>query len=54
MSTELLRTPAAARRLGISTKDLVRLAYERKVDFVLIRGLLHFAPEILDEYQASA
>jgi hypothetical protein len=53
MSTELLRAPAAARRIGIPTKELVRLAFERKIRFVLVRGLLHFSPDVLDDYQAG-
>ena len=47
-SVELLRATEAARRLSISTKDLLRLVYERRIRFVMVDGIAHFRPEDLD------
>lgn len=50
----LLRAPEAARELGISTKELLRLVYERKIRYVMVDGIAHVLPEALAEYRAKA
>lgn len=54
MVTEPLRATPAARRLGIPTKELLRLAYERKIRFVMVDGMAHFPEDAITEYQAQA
>jgi len=44
----------AARRLGIPTKELLRLIHERKIRYVMVRGIAHIRPDALDEYRARA
>jgi len=51
---EPLRAPEAARRLGISTKDVLALAHERRIDYVMRDGIVHFPPDALERYLASA
>lgn len=54
MSAEPLRAAQAARRLGIPTKELLRLAYERRIQFVMVDGVAHFPEDAIAEYQARA
>jgi hypothetical protein len=50
MPAEPLRAAPAARRLGIPTKDLLRLVYERKIRFVMVDGVAHLPEDALGEY----
>jgi excisionase family DNA binding protein len=54
MAAELLRASEAARRLGISTKELLRLIHERKIRFVMVKGIAHVPDDAIDEYRAKA
>jgi excisionase family DNA binding protein len=54
MSTELLRASEAARQLGIRTKELLRLVHERKIRYVMVKGIAHIPSDALDEYRAKA
>jgi excisionase family DNA binding protein len=54
MAAELLRAPEAARRLGISTKDVLRLIYERKIRYVMVDGIAHIPDDAVDEFRAKA
>jgi excisionase family DNA binding protein len=54
MSDDPLRATEAARRLGISTKDLLRLIHERKIRYVMVDGIAHVPTDALDEYRAKA
>jgi hypothetical protein len=47
----LLRATPAARRLGLSTKELLRLAYERRIRDVVVEGIAHFRPVDLKAYE---
>lgn len=38
---ELLRATQAARRLGVSTRDLVQPVQERKIRYVMVKGTAH-------------
>ena len=38
-----LRAAQAARRLGIPTKELLRLVYERRIRYVMVDGIAHVA-----------
>ena len=52
MATELLRATEAGRRLGIPTKELLRLIHERKIRYVMVNGIAHVPVDALDEYRA--
>lgn len=53
MSDELLRAPEAARRLGISTKDVLYLIHERRITYVMVDGIAHIPPEAVTAYEAK-
>jgi excisionase family DNA binding protein len=54
MPDELLRASQAARRLDISTKDLLRLVHERRIRYVMIDGIAHVPVDALDEFRSRA
>ena len=54
MSTDVLRATEAARRLGIPTKELLRLVHERRIRYVMVNGIAHIPVDALDEYRARA
>jgi len=54
MPTEPLRATEAARRLGISTRELVRLIHERRIGYVMINGIAHVPVEAIEEYRNKA
>lgn len=54
MPDDLLRATEAARRLGIPTKELLRLIYEREMRYVMVKGIAHVPLDALEEYQARA
>jgi hypothetical protein len=54
MSTELLRASEAARRMGLPTRDLVRLMYDHKLRYVMVDGIAHVPADALDKYRATA
>ncbi len=51
---ELLRSSEAARRLDVSTKDLLRLIYERRIRHVMVDGIAHIPADAVEEYRAQA
>jgi excisionase family DNA binding protein len=54
MAIEPLRATEAARRLGIPTKELLRLIHERKIRYVMVNGIAHVPIDALDEYRKQA
>lgn len=54
MSPEPLRATVAARRLGMSTSDLLRLIHDRQIRYVMIDGIAHVPDDVIVEYQARA
>ena len=54
MSTELLRASEAARRLDMSTKDLLHLVHQREIRYEMVDGIAHIPSDALDEYRAKA
>ena len=54
MSTELLRASEAARRLDISTKELLRLVHGRRIRYEMVDGIAHIPDDALQEYRASS
>ena len=54
MSTELLMASEAARRLGLSTKELLRLVHGREIRYQMVDGIAHIPLDALEEYRARA
>jgi len=48
-----LRAAQAARRLGIPTKELLRLVYERRIRYVLVDGIAHVPIDAVEEYRSK-
>ena len=49
-----LRASQAARRLGITTKDLLRLVYERRIRYVMVDGIAHIPIDAVEDYRSKA
>lgn len=47
----LHRAPEAARRLGITTKELLRLVHTRRLRHVVVEGVVHVSDSALLEYE---
>ena len=54
MSVELLRASEAARRLEMSTKELLRLVHGREIRYEMVDGIAHVPTDALEEYRARA
>ena len=54
MSAEPLRARDAAVQLDLSTKELLRLVYERKIRYVMVDGIAHIPEDALDEYRRQS
>lgn len=54
MAVEPLRATEAARLLGVPTRELLRLIYERRIRYVMIDGIAHVPVDAVDEYRARA
>lgn len=54
VDTAPLRAAQAARQLGMPTKELLRLVYERKIRYVMLNGIAHIPADAIEEYQAQA
>jgi excisionase family DNA binding protein len=49
---DVLRATEAARQLGISTKDLLRLVSQHEIRYAMIRGIAHLPRDAVSEYRA--
>jgi excisionase family DNA binding protein len=54
MATDPLRAAEAARRLGILTKELLRLVHDRQIRFVMVKGIAHIPDDDVEEFRARA
>jgi len=54
MTEEILRASEAARRLDLSTKELLRLVHKREIRYVMIDGIAHIPIDALNEYRVRA
>jgi excisionase family DNA binding protein len=54
MAADLLRASEAARRLGVPTKELLRLVHERKIRYVMVKGIAHVPDDAVEEFRARA
>jgi excisionase family DNA binding protein len=53
MNGDVLRATEVARRLGLPTKELLRLIHERRIRYVMVSGIAHVPVDALDEYQTK-
>lgn len=53
MPADALRASEAARRLGVPTKDLLRLIHDRKIRFVMVDGIARIPEDAIGEYRSS-
>ena len=54
MAAELLRASEAARRLDLSTKDVLRLIHDRQIRYRMVEGIAHVPEDAVEEYRARA
>lgn len=54
MPDTALRATEAARRLGVPTKELLRLIQSRKIRYVMVDGIAHVPEDALAEYRIDA
>jgi hypothetical protein len=54
MTAELLRASEAARRLDMSTQELLRLVHGREIRYEMVEGIAHIRTDALEEYRAQA
>ena len=54
VTAELLRASEAARRLGISTKEFLRLVHGREIRYEMVEGIAHIPTDAVEEYRAQA
>jgi excisionase family DNA binding protein len=55
MPTEPLRATEAARRLGVTTRDVLMLVRDQQIRYVMIDGIAHIPVDAIEEYlQARA
>jgi hypothetical protein len=54
MTAELLRSSEAARRLDMSTKELLRIVHGRGIRYQMVEGIAHIPTDALEEYRAQA
>jgi hypothetical protein len=54
MTAELLRASEAARRLDMSTKELLRLVHGREIRYEMVEGIAHIPTDAREEYRAQA
>ena len=54
MPAEPLRATEAARRLGLPTRELLRLVHERKIRYVMVEGIAHIPVDAIEEYRTKA
>jgi hypothetical protein len=54
MAADLLTASEATRRLGIPTKESLRFVHERKIRFLMVKGIAHVPDDAVAEFQARA
>lgn len=54
VAIEILRASQAARRLDLSTKDVLRLIHDRQIRYVMVEGIAHVPEDAIEEYEARA
>ena len=53
-TTEPLRAADAGRRLGASTREIIRLICQHELRYEMVNGIAHIPADALEEYRARA
>lgn len=53
MTAHVLRLSQAARALGVETREVARLVYERRIQFVMIDGIAHIPDDAVEAYRSA-
>ena len=53
MTAEPLRVTQAAKRLGLTTRQVLQLISDRRVPYVMVDGIAHVPEEFLEDYRAA-
>lgn len=48
MPAEILRLAEAARRLGITTAEIVRMVHERRIEYVVVDGIVRIPDSVVE------
>lgn len=54
MAEAPLRATEVGRRLGLSTKEVLSLIRDRRIRYVMLKGIPHVPVEALEEYRAAS
>ena len=54
MSAEPFRVSEAARQLGVSSRELLRLIHDHEIRYVMIDGIAHVPADAVTEYRSKA
>ena len=54
MTKEIPGMGEAAERLGITTRQMVQLIYDRKIRYVIVDGIPRVPEDAIDEYRRKA
>ena len=54
MTSEILYMAEAAERLGITTRQMVQLVYDRAIRYVIVDGIPCIPEDAVDEYRNKA
>ena len=54
MAAEPLRVTQAAKRLGLTTRQVVQLINDRRVPYVMVDGIAHVPEDALGQYRDAA
>ena len=54
MTTEVPGMAEAARRLGMTTRQMVQLVYDREIRYVIVDGIPRIPEDAIEEYRRKA
>jgi excisionase family DNA binding protein len=54
MTVEIPGMAEAAERLGITTRQIVQLVYDREIRYVIVDGIPRIPEDAIDEYRRKA
>jgi excisionase family DNA binding protein len=54
MALETLGMAEAARQLGLTTRDVVQLVYDRRIRYVIVEGIPRIPEDAVDEYRNAS
>ena len=54
MAHEPLGMAEAARQLGLTTREIVQLVYDRRIRYVLVDGIPFIPEDALDDYRHAS